>query len=146
MPSATHTLIVCLTALAVAVPAALASPADLRTPDSRATASDDGTKAALATERYYSSFGNTAGHPSTPSDDNPSQRDAALATGRYYSTFETTAQPLARTDSAPAAGDDGIAELPFALAISGALALGLAAGFGVHVVQVRRRAGTGVVA
>jgi hypothetical protein len=76
-----------------------------------------GDRAALATERYYSSFGNAA----------PSAADgAALATERYYSSYGTP-QPLTKptvvADVPDGGGPGWIAAILVAAAAAGAGAL-----------------------
>ena len=82
--------------------------------------------AALAQERYYSSYGTPA----------PS-RAAALSQERYYSSFGE-AEPLTVPQS-PAASDD-IAWLPIALAGVAALAIVAASSTQVRRLRIRRRA------
>jgi hypothetical protein len=99
-------------ALALAAPAAAAAAAQQEP--------TDGTRAALATERYYSSYA-----------DPPPATDAALAAERYYSSYGTP-QPRAVAIKPPpvtAAGGHGPG---WSAAIGGgALAMLVAAGLGV---------------
>ena len=101
-----------LTALALALtaPAALAEPIDARQQD-------------LAHLR--------AGSPSP-------ELAAARAQERYYTSYGTPT-PLAKPAATVADTDDGIADLPCALSVFGALIIGLGAGSGVQVVHSRRR-------
>jgi hypothetical protein len=106
-------LLVALTALALGSPAAVAAPAQLRL---------DPPTSSLAGTTEENVFG-------TP-------RDSALAQERAYSTYGTTAPPSdggTTTDSG-----EGIAWLPFVLAVSGALVVGLAGGSRLHLVSARR--------
>jgi hypothetical protein len=98
------------------------------------TSSLAGTTSA-STQDLRSPDARDAGHPSTPSD-----VKAALAQERYYSSYgRPTPIP---SPAVQVAGDDGIATLPFALAMFGALMLGLGAGGALHLLHVRRhRAG-----
>jgi hypothetical protein len=112
-----------------------------RTPDGRDAArpnSPSDVSAALAQERYYSSYG---GRPKTPSD-----VTAALAQERYFSSYGQDVEPLSRPAPAVVADDgDGIAPLPFVVSIVGALILGLGAGTGLHLLRLRRRQAAGLV-
>jgi len=106
-----------LTAVAVALtaPAALAEPIDARHQD-------------LAHLRA----GNTA-----------PELAAARAQERYYTSYGT---PTALTKpAAPVAdSDNGVAGLPFALSVFGALIIGLGAGSGLQVVRSRNRQSAGL--
>ena len=98
---------------------------NLRSPDAQDAArpkTPSDVTAALAQERYYSSY-----DANVPSD------AAALAQERYYSSYGENVEPL--TDPAPVADtrDDGIAPLPFVISLLGALILGAAAASAVHV-------------
>jgi hypothetical protein len=112
-----------------------------RTPDGRGAArpnSPSDVSAALAQERYYSSY---EGRPKTPSD-----VTAALAQERYFSSYGQDVEPLSRPAPAVVADDgDGIAPLPFVVSIVGALILGLGAGTGLHLLRFRRRQAAGLV-
>jgi hypothetical protein len=59
---------------------------------------------------------------------------AARAQERYYTSYGTPTPSATVADS-----DDGVAYLPFALSVFGALIIGLGAGSGVQVVHSRRR-------
>ena len=111
----------------VAAPTALAEPADfhagpefaapapdLRSPDTRDAARPD-----------------TAGNPTVAA-----ATDAALAQERYYASYDQPTPPPAVVTNA----GDGIARLPFVLAVFGALVVGLGAGSGLHLLHARRRA------
>ena len=77
-----------------------------------------------------------AARPKTPSD-----ITRALAQERYYmgqgdpTPITPSAAPEIRTD-------EGLARLPFILAICGALIIGLATGSGLHLLHLRRRHAT----
>jgi hypothetical protein len=106
-----------------------------RTPDGRHAArpkSPSDVTAALAQERYYTSYGQ---RPETPSD-----VTAALAQERYYTSYGQDVEPLSRPAPAVVADDGhGIAPLAFVVSIVGALILGLGAGTGLHLLRLRRR-------
>ena len=88
------------------------------TPDGRGAArpnSPSDVSAALAQERYFSSYGQ---------DVEPLSRPA----------------PAVVADDG-----DGIAPLPFVVSIVGALILGLGAGTGLHLLRLRRRYAAGLV-
>ena len=155
-----------LAAAALAAPTALAQPPDihaplieaakankqdLRSPDARdaARATPSGVDAArpetagnpnvttaaeraLAQERYYMSQGKNA---AADNDVTPAA-DPAPAQERY-SESHGNATPL--TNVATDTGD-GIARLPFVIALFGALIVGLGAGSGLHVLHGRRHA------
>ncbi len=99
-----------LTVVCAAAPAALARPAD-------------DVRAALATERYYSSFGAPAEASGEP---------AALATERYLSSYGTPEPLTASTAPAAAPTGDGpswtAAIAASAVLMLGAAGLGLVAG------------------
>ena len=97
--------------LALVVPAALAQ-----------AARPDATGAALATERYYSSYDNGAAATQ------PDAASAALATERYLSSYGPPEPPAAPTTAAPA-GDGGPSWT--ASIFGGALLILAAAGLGV---------------
>jgi hypothetical protein len=120
-----RTLLVALACAALFAPAAVARPADLRS------------------EAPTSSLSGTTGtvfeHLFDPYPEPTSAREAALAQERaYLATFKPTrlvkTAPAVATDSG-----DGIASLPFALAVFGALVVGLAAGSALQLVHARRR-------
>ena len=114
-----------LTALAVALaaPVALAEPFD-----------PSGPVAEQATQQHLAHL--RAGN-SIP------QLDAARAQERYYSSYGTPT-PLTKPEVAVADTGDGVAGLPFALSVFGALIVGLGAGSGLHVVRSRRRHSAGL--
>jgi hypothetical protein len=126
MTSATplrRTLLVTLACVALFAPAAFARPVDLRA--EAPTSSLSGTK------------GTVFEHVFDPYPEPTSRRDAALAQERSYSN---TVKPTRLVATAPVvvADDDGISALPFALAVFGALVVGLGAGSGLHRVHTRR--------
>jgi len=110
-----RTLLVALASLALSAPAALARPAE--TPA--------GTTG-WTLERHHD-----------PYPEPTSLRDVAgaLAQERWYSTPREPAAPsrVAATDAG-----DGIAWAPFALAVFGALVVGMGAGSALHLVHSRR--------
>jgi hypothetical protein len=114
-----RTLLTALACLALVAPAALAQPVDHR---SEATTSLAGTK------------GTVFEHIFDPYPTPTSPREAALAQERSYSSY-VKAAPAVATDST-----DGIASLPFALAVFAALVVGLGAGSALHLVHTRRHA------
>jgi hypothetical protein len=161
MPLA-RTLAAALAAAALAAPTALAQPADIHAPlikptteankqdhaarpDTAGNPSISATNAALAQERYYASYGKPAPLTragSAVADDT----DAALAQERYYASHGAPA-PLTKAGSAVAADTgDGIAPLPFVIALVGALLVGLAGGSALHIMHVSRRHATGLAA
>jgi hypothetical protein len=77
-----------------------------------------------------------AARPNTPSD-----VTAALAQERSYSSYGDPT-PITPSAAPETRTDDGIPRLPFILAISGALMIGLATGSGLHLLHVRRRHAT----
>jgi hypothetical protein len=119
-----RTLLVALASLAVMSPAALARPAD---------AAPAGRSGAHVLQHTFDPYPT----PQWPVN-------AALAQERYYSSYgEPT--PLTEVATATAADTgDGIARLPFVLAVIGALIVGLGAGSGLHLVRTRRRQATGL--
>jgi hypothetical protein len=87
---------------------------------------DDGSRAALATERYYSSYGE-------PAD----SRRPPVTAERYYSSYGTRESPAAPTASAPAIADGGPG---WATAIiAGGLLVAAAAGLGVQAGRASMR-------
>jgi hypothetical protein len=107
--------IACTLVALVALVAPAANAQDLRSPDAR--------DAALAQE-YYGSYG-------SPSQDlrSPDARDA----GRVV-------EPTPPADTAEPVGRDGIAPLPFGVALFGALIAGIGLATALHALQGRRRA------
>jgi hypothetical protein len=150
MPRTIRTIAAALTALVIAAPPAFAMPIDspghpsettsapkqdLRSPDARDAAKRPQTPAdvtaALAQERYYSSYGD------------PEPLDVTAA------QYAASKQP--EPASAPASvrfadTGDGIDPLPFVLGLVGALIVGVAAGRGMHQLVMRRRHATGLTA
>jgi hypothetical protein len=61
---------------------------------------------------------------------------------RAYRLCEAARSPSAGAQASAADSDNGIALLPFLLAISGALFVGLATGSGLHLVRTSRRHAT----
>ena len=108
-------------ALAIAAVLALIVPAALAQ-----AATKDATSAALATERYYSSYGDgaTAAHR------------AALATERYLSSYGTP-EPVAAPAAPAPAGDGGPSWT--ASILGGVLLIAAAAGLGVLAGRVSMR-------
>jgi len=104
-------------ALAIAAVLALVVPAAFAQ-----AARSDATGAALATERYYSSYDNDAAAAQ------PGAESAALATERYLSSYGTPEPLGAPTTTAPA-GDGGPSWT--ASIFGGALLIVAAAGLGV---------------
>ena len=123
-----RTLLVSLAWLALCAPAALARPADLRSEMQGSALS--GTMAPYTLEHRFDTYPETA-----------SPREAALAQERAYSTYGAI-EPVA---TAPAVvADTGIAPVPFALAVLGALVVGIGAGSALHVAVARRRHAAGL--
>jgi hypothetical protein len=92
--------------------------------------SADATRAALAQERYYMSYGVTPA------------ADAALAQERYYASYGKPTPLTHATRTVAADTGNGIARLPFVIAVVGALIVGLGAGSGLHLLHARRRHAT----
>jgi hypothetical protein len=123
----TRTLLPALATLALAAPAHAATAtggAQSKTPSD--------TAAALAQEKYYSSYST----PAKPSDAAP------LAQEQYYGSYGTPTQ-IRATGSA---GHDGVAPVPMILTAFGALVVGIGTGSGVHRVHLRRRRPAGLAA
>jgi hypothetical protein len=119
-----RTLLITLASLALTSPAALARPADVA-PTGHSTA-------------------HVLNHTFDPYPTPQWPMDAALAQERYYSSYgEPTGPSKVATDTAADTGD-GIARVPFVLAVVGALIVGLGAGSGLHLVRTRRRHATGL--
>ena len=125
-----RTLLVALASLALCAPAAVARPADLRS--EAPTSALSGT----ADEKDSHVFEHTFDPYPRPT----SARDVALAQERSYSTYGEPAPQRAATTTAVTDTGDGIAWLPFALAVLGALVIGLAAGGALHLAYSRRSA------
>jgi hypothetical protein len=108
--------IACLLLALVTLVAPSANAQDLRSPDAR--------DAALAQERYYGSYGGS------PAQDlrSPDARDAGLV------------QPTPPANTAEPVGHDGIAPLPFAVALFGALIAGMGVATALRTVHARHRA------
>jgi hypothetical protein len=98
----------CVILAAVAVNAPAATPQDLRSPDAHA----------LAQERYYSSYGEPAQDLRSPDARDVGSPVAAITPARVATT------------------DDGIAPLPFVLALAGAVIVGIGLS---TAVRTRRR-------
>jgi hypothetical protein len=105
----------------------LARRVDLRS--EAQTSSLAGTPAEYVLERGFEAFPETA-----------SPRAAALAQERSYSTYGAT-ELATPAPAVVADSGDGIAPLPFALAVFGALVVGLGAGSALHLARARRHAG-----
>jgi hypothetical protein len=116
-------------ALALTAPAALAQPTDRSDTSSLAgTTAEQAIKQDLAHLRAGNSI---------------PMLDAARAQERYYASYGTAA-PLTKPAAAVADPGDGVAGLPFALSVFGALIVGLGAGSGLHLVRSRRRHSAGL--
>jgi hypothetical protein len=120
-----RTLLVALAGVALFAPAALAGPVDKRS--EAPTSSLSGTK------------GTVFEHVFDPYPEATSPHKAALAQERSYSNTIKPTQPV---EPAPAVATDGggISSLPFALAVFGALVVGLGVGSALHLVHTRRHA------
>jgi hypothetical protein len=123
------------------IKAAEANKQDLRSPDARDAARPEtagnpnvptAAERALAQERYYMSQGKNA---ATDNNVTPAA-DVAPAEERNATPLTNATRTVA-TDTG-----DGIARLPFAIALLGALSVGLGAGSGLHLVHARRRHAT----
>jgi hypothetical protein len=126
--------------LPCAVPAVQACASqDLRSPDTRdATAAERES----TPQDWRTLDTRSAARPAFPPGDNV---DRAPAQERSYAS---DGKPAPLTKAAPAVASntgDGIASLPFVLAVLGALVVGLGAGSGLHLLHVRRRHATGLV-
>ena len=110
-------------ALALTAPAALAEPFDPISPAAERARQQD-----LAHLRAADSIPKLA---------------AARAQERYYTSYGTPT-PLTKPTATVADTGDGVAGLPFALSVFGALIVGLGAGSGVHLVRSRRRHSAGL--
>jgi hypothetical protein len=104
-------------ALALAALLTLAAPAGVLAQAAR----PDATRAALATERYYSSYGATAARPDG--------LRAAQAAERYYASYGTPRPLTAPTTSAQAVTHGGPSWT--AAVLAGAVLIVVAAGLGV---------------
>jgi hypothetical protein len=136
MPRTSPTIAAALAALAIAAPAASATPTDPRQLDMHASTVH---KPAAPQQDLRSPDAQDAARPTPPAD-----ITAALAQERYYSSYGEP-EPITPPASAPTADTgDGIAPLPFMLGLVGALIVGLAAGSGLHQLHVRRRHATGL--
>lgn len=128
MPRTIHILAAVLATLVIAAPVAQAQRS---TDDSVRTSSLAGTTSPPP-------------HGLRPSDLRDPKIAAALAQERYYASYgepDPITPPIA-ADETPTGG--GVDALPFVLAVSGALIVGLAAGGALHVLYVRRRHATGL--
>jgi hypothetical protein len=175
MPRTIRTIAAALTALVIAAPPAFAMPIDspghpsettsapkqdLRSPDARDAAKRPQTPAdvtaALAQERYYSSYGDPEPLDVTAAQYAASkQPEPAPASGDSEPLDVTAAQYAASKQPEPASAPasvrfadtgDGIDSLSFVLGLVGALIVGVAAGTGMHQLVVRRRHATGLPA
>jgi hypothetical protein len=125
--SALHrTLLVTLACVTLFAPTAVARSLEQRS-EAPTSSSLSGTK------------GTVFEHLFDPHPEATSPHEAALAQERSYSNNIKPTR-LAETAPAVAAGGDGISTLPFALAVFGALVVGLGAGSGLHLVHTRRHA------
>jgi hypothetical protein len=121
-----RTLLVALACVTLFAPTAVAQPVDQRS-EAPSSSSLSGTK------------GTVFEHLFDPYPEPASPREAALAQERSYSNTIKPTRPV-ETAPAVATSGDGIASLPFALAVFGALVVGLGAGSGLHLVHTRRHA------
>jgi hypothetical protein len=132
MPRTIHTIAAALAALVIAAPTALARPIE----DPVGTSSLAGTTSSPKQD-LRSPDARDAARPKTRAD-----VTAALAQERYYASYGDPT-PITPPAGAPAIDTgDGIAQLPFILAVSGALIFGLATGSGLHLLHARRRRAT----
>jgi hypothetical protein len=90
---------------------------------------------ALAQERYYMSNGKNAA-----TDNIAPTADPALAWERYYASLGKRTPLTNATRTVAADTGEGIAPLPFVMAVFGALIVGLGAGSGLHLLHARRHA------
>lgn len=123
----TRMFIAALAAMALAAPTALAQPA--------------GTQAPVAQPKKQDLRGpdarpDTAGSPDVSGTAKDYSQNSA--TGDYAPAL-TQPAPAVAADT-----DDGIAVLPFVLAVGGTLIVGLCAGGALHLVHVRRRQAAGL--
>jgi hypothetical protein len=138
MPHASRTLVAVVAVLMIAAPAAAAPRADDAVDTSSHAAGIPSRSPELWAPGAYPPppwvQPRDATRPKTPSD-----ITRALAQERYYSSYGDPTR-ITRSAAPEIRTDDGIARLPFILAISGALIIGLATGSGLHLLHVRRRA------
>jgi len=113
-----RSLLIALAALALTAPAGLARPADLR--------SEGPTSALSGTSEFK------LNHLFDPYPVPPSRTDAALAQERAYSSYGEPPAVVKTTPAVVTDGTDGVAWLPFVLALWGALIVGAAAGSALH--------------
>jgi hypothetical protein len=126
-------LLVALASLALCAPAAVARPADLRS--EAPTSSLSGTTDQPSAEAIP---GRVLRRSFDPYPEPVSRREtAALAQERAYSTYGEPAPQRAAATTAATDSGDGIAWVPFVLALFAALVVGLGAGSGL---QARRHA------
>ena len=149
MPRRIRTITAAIAIAALAVPTALAQPADIHAPLAKA-ASDRNTARpdtagspsltsaadrALAQERYYMSYGK-----STATDDNVTPAaDSALAQERYYMSYGEP-EPLTRSQSPVPSADTPW--LPIALSITAALVIVATSATQLRRLRLRRRRAT----
>jgi hypothetical protein len=126
-----RTLLIALACLALSAPAALARPADLRseTATSWLMGTSDAGSLPYVLDRPFDRY-----------PEPTSSRDAALAQERSYSTYGAPAPLTKAATTTVADTGDGIAWVPFVLAVLAALMIGLGAGSGLHRVHASRHA------
>jgi hypothetical protein len=112
---------------ALLAPTALAQPADIHQP------LIDAVVEAQKQDSQEAARPDTAGNPNVSGSAAP-----ALAQERYYASYGTPTSLSHTTRTVAADTDDGIAPLPFGLAVVAALIVGLAAGSGLHILYARR--------
>ena len=76
-------------------------------------------------------------HPATDDNITPAA-DRALAQERYYASYGKPTPLSSATPTVVADTSNGIASLPFVIAVLGALIVGLGAGRGLHLLHTRR--------
>jgi hypothetical protein len=159
-----------LAAAALAAPTALAQPPDihaglsepapqgqtkqdLRSPDTRdaarATTPSD-PNAARPETAGNPNVSADAAHSAQAKDDSKNAatddvtpaEHAALAQERYYMSYGKPTPLTNATRTVAADTSDGIAGLPFVIAVFGALIVGLGTGAGLHLLHARRRHAT----
>jgi hypothetical protein len=132
-----------LAVLGLAATAAFASTSALAQPTHDAATAQIHTVAEPsqpATSRHFDIEANKAASMSARSRHLAEQgEDRALAQERYYASYGKPTPPTMATRTVAADTGDGIAALPFVIALFGALIVGLGAGSGLHLLHTRRR-------